>query len=190
MNWCARLLTLIGICNSDVIEYKDFKSEKSIINANTQSRWIANPPEPTTQNNDFFALLSLVVSCCPMLFDFFHANYHVIGHELVRTKEFMDNSWQFVFLFCCVSSVLPFFYLFFSASALFPPFSIFFLSEAVFYFLLYSETPQWDVSTSLQHIQTTKTTKDNIEQLLFCSIVPCCPLLFYVVLCCLTHYLR
>ena len=116
-----------------------------------------------------------------MLFDFFHANYHVIGHELVRTKEFMDNSWQFVFLFCCVSSVLPFFYLFFSASALFPPFSLFFLSEAVFYFLLYSETPQWDVSTSFQHIQTTKTTKDNIEQLFFCSIVPCCLLLSYVV---------
>ena len=45
MNWCARLLTLIGICNPDVIKYKDFKSEKSIINANTQSRWIANPPE-------------------------------------------------------------------------------------------------------------------------------------------------
>ena len=78
----------------------------------------------------------------------------------------------------------PFFLPFFSASALFPPFSIFFLSEAVFYFLLYSETPRWDVSTSLQHIQTTKTTKDNIEQLFICSIVPCRPLLFLVVPCC------
>ena len=76
------------------------------------------------------------------------------------------------------ASQIDFFFFFFSASALFIPFSLFFLSEAFFYFLLYSETPQWDVSTSLHHIQTTK---DNIEQLLFCSIVPCCLLLSYVV---------
>ena len=46
MNWCARLLTLIGICNPDVIDYQDFKSGKSITNADIQCRWIANPPKP------------------------------------------------------------------------------------------------------------------------------------------------
>ena len=43
--------------------------------------------------------------------------------------------------------LINFLFLFFSASALFTPFSTFFLSEAFFYYLLYWETPQWDVST-------------------------------------------
>ena len=82
-------------------------------------------------------LLSLVVLCCLTLV--FYANYHVIDHKLVHTK-FMDNSWQFMFLFCCASSVLPFFTFFFSALALFAPFSSFFLSEVVFYFFdLYND---------------------------------------------------
>ena len=31
---------------SRCIDYQDFKSEKRIINANIQCRWMANPPEP------------------------------------------------------------------------------------------------------------------------------------------------
>ena len=116
----------------------------------------------TTKDNIKQLLFCSIVPCCLLLFYvvwFFNANYH----ELSINCLFAEIHGQLYgnYMFCYYRATIlcksnQFFHLFFSALALFPPFWFFFLSEAFFYYLLYWETPQWDVSTSLHSFKQQK----------------------------------